>query len=447
MAFDAIGEGALRRALDARGDGVALASGLQFAHQPARVAQRGEALGIHRHRVLRALDQRDEAGLRTFQRREDAGAGDGQVLQAGGTHVVLVQGALVHVQPQRVALGALALAHGDGHGVGTIRHHLARVQLQAPGLEQRFEVGRAVLRGFRRHWHAGIGFAIGVDERQQLAAAQDELVDGVERLLRQLLGMHQQQYADILGDLVDFRREALQVELLADILQHHPRRTRLLRLHVEAAVHLQIADQPDHRPLRLRQALHQAADVVFEEFLVVQREERDGLGIVQRIGAGQTEVDLLAALVQRHRLQAELGGAVFLFGERLRIDDMQPDLAASLALVGLEQLLDTPGVVAQRHEVLGALVGIEEVQVDRLLQLAKDLLRPVGDGVQALLGQVQARAGEGQPGDHVEGQEQQGDDQQPGPGVHQFLHDSDVLSRLSSGRPPPPWRPARRRSG
>ncbi|MNN17938.1 hypothetical protein D3C81_1311370 [compost metagenome] len=203
-----------------------------------------------------------------------------------------------------MALGALPLAHGDGHGVGAVSHHLALFQFQAPSLEQRLEVGRAVLRGFRRHRHTGIGLAVGVDECQQLAATQDELVDGVERLLRQLLGMHQQQYADILGDLVDFRREALQIELLADILQHHPRRTRLLRLHVEAAVHLQIAHQPDHRPLRLRQALHQATDVVLEEFLVVQREERDGLGIIQRIGAGQTEVDLLAALIQRHRLQA-----------------------------------------------------------------------------------------------------------------------------------------------
>jgi len=113
-----------------------------------------------------------------------------------------------------------------------------------------------------------------------------------------------------------------------------------------------------------RQALNQAADLVLEKLLLIQREERDDLRIALGIGAGQPEVDLVTALVERYRLQAELGGAVFFLGERLRIDHVQLELAARGALIGTQHLLDPTRVVAQRDQVLGGLVRIEEMQLD-----------------------------------------------------------------------------------
>ena len=133
--------------------------------------------------------------------------------------------------------------------------------------------------------------------------------------------MDQQQHRYIGGDQIDIALQALDMEQLADFLQHHPRR-RLLRAHVEAPGQLQ-AGKHTHRQLGSRQALNQAADLVLEKLLLIQREERDDLRIALGIGAGQPEVDLVTALVERYRLQAELGGAVFFLGERLRINHVQ----------------------------------------------------------------------------------------------------------------------------
>jgi len=153
---------------------------------------------------------------------------------------------------------------------------------------------------------------------------------------------------------------------------------------------------------------------------------------------------LPSALVP-HRLQDELGGAVLLLGERLRVDDVQFELAAGGALVGLEHLLDAARVVAQRHQLLGRPVGIEEMQLQRLLQAGEDALGACRNRVELLLGEVQPGIGEQQAGGHVEGQEPQRDQQQPGPGIDDSFHVRS-LRRLSSGRRPRRWPPARRRS-
>ena len=258
--------------------------------------------------------------------------------------------------------------------------------------------------------------------------------------------MHQQQHRDLRRDFRGIALEAAQVELLADFLHDHPRRGRFPAGHVEAAIERQRRHQADHRPLRLGQGLHQAADVVFEELLLIEREEGYDLDSVQGVAAGQAEVQVVAALLQGNSLQAELGGLVLVLGERLGIDHLQANPAVRLALVGTQQFFDAPGVVAQRHQFPGTAIRIEEVQVDRLVEAGQDPLGSGTDGVELLLGQVEPHAAEQQAGDHVEGQERQRDQQQPGArGQHAFHR--HPLIRLSSGRPPPPWRPARRRSG
>lgn len=73
----------------------------------------------------------------------------------------------------------LVPAKTDGHRIGAVAEYLARQQAQPPGLEQRREVGRLVAIQRSGEITAAVGLAEGVDERQQLAPAQDELVDGV----------------------------------------------------------------------------------------------------------------------------------------------------------------------------------------------------------------------------------------------------------------------------
>ncbi len=199
------------------------------------------------------------------------------------------------------------------------------------------------------------------------------------------------------------------MEQLADVLEHHPRWRRLLGAHVEAAIDLQPRQHPHHRQLCRRQALHQATDLVLEELLLVQREERNGLGMALGIGAGEAEIDLVAAAIQGHRLQAELCGTVLFLGERLRVDHLQLELATGRPLVGPQQLLDPPRIIAQRHQVPNGPIGIEELQLDGRLQLLENALGALGNGVELLLGQIQPGIGEQQAGDDIEDQERQRD--------------------------------------
>lgn len=151
----------------------------QLAHQIAGVTQQAEARDIERHRLGRALQQRGEAGARSGEPFEDAGRRQGQAFQAGSGDVVLVQRLARQAEPGRMPGRTLVPAKTDGHRIGAIAEHLARQQPQPPGLEQRREVGRLVAIQRSGEIAAAVGLAEGVDERQQLAPAQDELVDGV----------------------------------------------------------------------------------------------------------------------------------------------------------------------------------------------------------------------------------------------------------------------------
>src|SRR5258708_5946901 len=71
------------------------------------------------------------------------------------------------------------------------------------------------------------------------------------------------------------------------------------------AIERQEADQPDHGPLREGEHMHDASEVVFEQALALRCEERDRLLVIGRIGAGETEIDLLALGIERHPLEAE----------------------------------------------------------------------------------------------------------------------------------------------
>ena len=48
--------------------------------------------------------------------------------------------------------------------------------------------------------------------------------------------------------------------------------------------------------------MDELGEVVFEEALALGLEERDHLLVVGRVGGGEPEIDLLAALVERHAL-------------------------------------------------------------------------------------------------------------------------------------------------
>ena len=140
---------------------------------------------------------------------------------------------------------------------------------------------------------------------------------------------------------------------------------------------------------------------------MLQRKERNHFTLSQLVGACQTKVQVIAGLVQRYGLQTKFGGAVFSFRERLRVNDVQANLAISLTLVFLQHLLDALGIVAQRHILFTGLIGKEEIQINWLFQVSQNLLSTIGKGIQLLLGKIDTRARQKHVGGHIEGNKSQ----------------------------------------
>ena len=64
-------------------------------------------------------------------------------------------------------------------------------------------IGHRAGERIRRILTARVGAAVRIDEQQHSSAAHDELIDGVERLLGQLLRMHHHQHVHVLVDVID----------------------------------------------------------------------------------------------------------------------------------------------------------------------------------------------------------------------------------------------------
>ena len=86
--------------------------------------------------------------------------------------------------------------------------------------------------------------------------------------------------------------------------------------------------QADHRLFRRRQLVDEFRHVVFQKLLAVGLKARNRRAAVGRIGAGQTEIQRIAAGTGLQRLQAGLGRMILIFREGLRIDHSQTNLAA-----------------------------------------------------------------------------------------------------------------------
>ena len=259
----------------------------------------------------------------------------------------------------------------------------------------------------------GIEFGIGIDEHEQVATAQDELVDRVLRILGKFLRMHEHEHVDVGIDRFDAGRvEVAHVEGLRELLLDRPRIAHLPRLRIEADAHRQARDKGDRRLLRRGQIMDQLGHVVFEEGFLFRLEERNDRLAVGRVGSGQAEEDGLAAGADRHRLQAVGRGPVLVFGERQRVDDLELDVAVRTRRHLLEQLAHARRIGAQLRQVLRALVGIEKIQVDRFVELGKDFLGARRQRVEVVLGEVDAGAAEQHVDDEHEGDEQDDHDDQ-----------------------------------
>ena len=352
-----------------------------------------------------------------------------EVGEIAGDDVLLVEGVRGDVHPYRIVerQHAPCLLHAHLERELEVRDHVL-AEGHAPGGEQLVDLGAA--RRDRLHEAARHGVLLGlgvrVDERDDPAAAQHVLVDGVERLARQGLRVHQHQDVDVLGDLLELRMQRAQVEELAYLIDHHPGlRTHAAhrRLHRRSLpLDRQRAQQADDLLFRVREVVDELGHVVLEELLALRREERDDLLVVDGVRPRETEVEDPLVEPQRHPAQAVPDGTVLLIGERLGVDHVQRQLCAGEPLVLLEQRSHAIGVAPDTGHSLQFALRKMEPQGHRLVEAREDSTGSFGEGEQAVLGQVDARRAEEPAREDVHREQQYDGEHDSGRGHHAAGH-------------------------
>ncbi len=146
--------------------------------------------------------------------------------------------------------------------------------------------------------------------------------------------------------------------------------------------------------------------IVFEEALALRLEERNDLQIVGRVRGGEAEIDLLAALIERHALQAESDGTILDGGEGQRVELLQLDLALGHRRVFLEHLAHALRIDAVGRNLVAELLRVVEAQHDGLVELGERRARAGGERVELALRQVDARGAERAVGDDIDRDEE-----------------------------------------
>ena len=390
------------------GDCILLAGGCESLEQFTGIGHERQPTRRDRRGLRARTEQRFEFELAAVLWRDGTGGHHVDCLQAAGDHVVLRHRVTAERKHRDVRGGRLPLAHRHRERVRQVTDHLLRVVGDAPGREQWCQV-RATIAAHAAHRVRGpLRFGDRIDEREQLAATHDELVDRVERGRRKVLRVHQQQHADVRVDRLRVAGNRTDVEQLARLLDRRPALAHLARHLVERCVDRQRREQPHDGLLRMGEPVDQARDVVFEELLLVRLEEADRLAAVGRVGPRQPEIQRLAVGADGDRGEAEIGRTVLVLGEGLRVDHGEPELAVRALRHLLEELAYALRVGAQRRGRAARFLGQEEIQVHRLGERAHDALGARRDRVQAAGGQVEPRAAEREGHNDRQGEKRRG---------------------------------------
>src|SRR5262249_11503576 len=141
--------------------------------------------------------------------------------------------------------------------------------------------------------------------------------------------------------------------------------------------------------------------------LLLRRKEGDGLVAVGGVGSGQTEVELVARAAQGRAAYSKLGCAILVFGERLRVDHVQLQLAPGARGQLLEDLTNAEPERCDLRYLRGTLGRVEEVEVDRLLDALEDPVGSRSGRVQMILREIEPPPAQGVIEQHGQAYEQQ----------------------------------------
>src|ERR1700730_113381 len=252
--------------------------------------------------------------------------------------------------------------------------------------------------------------------------------------------MHQHQHVHVRLDPGRSGCERPQVEELLHRAVHDPRTALAPALLIEARTHRQRGQPGDHGLFGVGQLIDELDDVVLQELLLVGIEELDCRVAIGGVGSGKAEVELRAGGSHRSAAHAELGGAVFLLRERLRVDHVQMQPAAGARGELLEELAHPYAVGLQLRQLRRGLFREEEIQVDGLADAGEDPLGSRRGGVETMLREIQPPAAQRVVEQHGEADEQQRECQQGAAAecralVHRSLRSSSAIAVASRNKP------------
>ncbi len=439
-------------AADACSDRVALARRLEAVAQGRRIEQHREFLHGDRRCLRAGLQQRLELDGRALHRLQVAGGLHVDVGEPRGDDVPGGHRALVQAENPEVLNRGLALARRHRQRAGPVADDLARIELHAPGRQQRPElrglVGRHGGHGVLRVGARLIGLGQRIHERDDVAAAQRVLVDRELRRGRQVLRMHQDEHGHVRVDLGRVGLQRTDIEELLCLRVGDPGLAHLARLLVEARRHGEAGQPREHRLLRVGQLVDELDDVVLEELLLGGVEELDGLVPVGGVGSGESEVQV-AGGADRRPAHAQLGGAVLVFGRGLRIDDVQAHLAVGARRQLVQEFPHPHAIGADLGNLACRLLRVEEIEIDGLLDVAEDSVGSRSRRVQMILREVEPPAAQRVAEQHREAHEEQGErDERAAAECRAFRHAQQLLgsNRLCGRRARSTWRAGRIRS-
>ena len=400
----------LELAGQARREGQALVGWYKTLHR--RVARQRRHDAIDEHVVGRGLHQLAHLQARRRLDVERAGERQQHGLDLAGSHIVAVhRGAIEREDGRREPLAG-------ARGVGDIRQRLAKLHVHAPGLEQARQRGLAGLALGHRHHRVGllVEIHVRVDKGDQLAAAQDELIERVLGTVGNVARVDEQQGLDGRVDGLGGDRDVLHLEIALQLAGQHPRLGRLARHHVHRGTHHRHrAHQADDRTFGVGHAGHGTDQVVLEQAFALRIDARNGLLAVQARDR-QAHIELLAG-GERLRLDTVELRRVLFVGIRLGVVLLDDDVAAACRLEFAQQVVYALGETLQLHR--HGVVALRDVQahLHRAVELAEDFLGALGKREQLAVGEVGAHRHA--RGEEVAGHQKKEQGDQPDCGIQE----------------------------
>ena len=259
--------------------------------------------------------------------------------------------------------------------------------------------------------------ALGIDEADELASTQDELIQSINSLVFDAGRMEADDHVDVVVDLVRVHRHFTHVVVQTKLLHKQPCWLVLtaleLRHRVVSAHDWQRTHHANDALAAAADLLHSACDLILQEGLFLRIQERKRLLLLETLYR-EPEIEVIAFGIDLHATDVVFAGFVFIFCVRVGRQALKHQLAISGFLELQQEISHRAGIVLKdgRHHAI--FVGSVEADGHRLVavQVFQNVLSALAKRVEFVFGKVGTNVAEAQAADEVVDHRDDGDDKE-----------------------------------